>query len=320
MINHLWRCFSACSLFLLLTGCTVSATYNNLDRLARWQIADYVDFDDRQDAYFRAELDRLLYWHRVSELPVYANRLDQLVVEINQELTEQMLEAMIQDVTTWAERIEAQAMSMTIELMLSLTDAQFAELPANLEKANAEFAEDELDIELSEVRENWADSMEDGAKYFMGSLTREQQDYVKLQSLRYQPEQVLWVDYRRRWQAALLEALAGRNEATAFEARYRKLVKERESFWSPEFTSVSKSNDALRRDVTLMLLRTANDQQRKRMTERLSGFSEDFRELTAEAQIPRPPGGGCLVRCPVSGESSQIRSDSPGSSSNQASR
>ncbi len=310
MINQSWRWILGGVSFLLLTGCTVSATYNNLDRLARWQIADYVDFDDRQDAYFRAELDRVLYWHRVSELPVYAERLDELAREINQEFTEPTLEAMIQDVRTWAERIEAEAMSMTIELMLSLTDAQVAELPARLEKANAEFVEEELDIDLSEVRENWADSMVDGAKYFMGSLTREQRDYVQAQSLRYQPEQVMWVEYRRRWQAALLEALAGRRKATAFETRYRQLVKERESFWSPEFTGVSKSNDALRRDVTLMLLRTANDQQRERMTERLSGFSEDFRELTAEAEIPGPSGGGCLIRCPSSGQSSQIRSDS----------
>ena len=309
MINRYWRWFLYGFAFLLLTGCTVSASYNNLDRLARWQIADYVDFDDRQDAYFRAELDRLLYWHRASELPVYADRLDQLVREINQEFTEPTLATMIEDVTTWAERIEAESMPMTIELMLSLTDAQVAELPANLEKANDEFAEDESDVELSEVRENWADSMKDGAKYLMGSLTQEQKDYVQAQSLRYQPEQLLWVDYRRRWQAALLAALAGRSDANAFDARYRQLVKERESFWSPEFVGVSQSNDALRRDVTFMLLRTANDQQRKRMTERLSGFSQDFRELTADAQPPGPAGGGCLVRCVASGGSSQARSD-----------
>ena len=320
MINQSWRWFSFGAVFLLLTGCTVSATYNNLDRLARWQIGDYVDFDGRQDAYFRAELDRLLYWHRVSELPVYADRLDQLAREINQEFTEPTLEAMIQDATTWAERIEAETMSMTIELMLSLTDAQVAELPANLERANEEFAEDELDVELSEIRENWADSMADGAKYFMGSLTRGQRDYLQVQALRYQPERLLWVDYRGRWQAALLGALAGRSDAKGFDARYRKLVEDRKTFWSPEYTSVSNSNDALRHDVTLMLLRMANDQQRKRMTDRLSGFSEDFRELTAEARTPAPPGGGCLVRCPVSGESSQTRSDSRGSSSNQASR
>jgi|GEM_PF-858859 len=307
-------------LFFLLTGCTISATYNNLDRLARWQIADYVDFDDRQDGYFRAELDRLLHWHRVSELPVYADRLDRLTGEINQEFTEPALQAMVQDVTTWAERIEAEAMSMTVELMLSLTDAQVAELPANLEQANEEFVEEELDVELSEARENWAESMQDGAKYFLGSLTREQRDYLQAQSLRYQPEQLLWVEYRRRWQAAFLQALAGRGDASGFDARYRRLVEERKTFWSPEFTAVSKSNDALRRDVTLMMLRTATDQQRKRMTERLSGFSEDFRALAADAQSPGPTGGGCLVRCPASGEATQTRSDSRGSSTSQASR
>ncbi len=320
MINRALRwCFHGVVLFLL-TGCTISATYNNLDRLARWQMADYVDFDDRQDAYFRAELDRLLHWHRVSELPVYADRLDRLSREINQEFTEPALVAMVQDVTAWAERIEAQAMTMTIELMLSLSDDQVDELPARLEQSNEEFVEEELDVDLSEARANWAQSMQDGAKYFIGSLTREQQDFLKAQSLRYQPEQLLWVEYRRRWQAAFLKALAGRSDTNGFDARYRQLVAERKTFWSPEFTAVSASNDALRRDVTLMLLRTATDQQRRRMTERLNGFSEDFRALAADAQSPGPTPGNCLVRCPLAGEASQTRSDSSGSSTSQASR
>ena len=282
-------------------GCTIGATYNNLDRLARWQVSDYVDFDDRQDAFFRAELDRLLHWHRVSELPKYADRLERLAREVGQEYSEPALESLVQEVVAWAEAIESQAMPMTVELMLSLSDSQVAALPANFEHGNEEFMEDEVDADITEARERWVKSMQSGARYFLGAITREQRDYLVAQSVRYQPEQRLWVDYRRRWQADLLLALADRRDITRFAESYQRLVREREQYWGSEFTAVSRSNDALRRDVTLMLLRTAEDGQRSRLIGRLDDFVTEFRELAAQADSVPPPSGGCLVRCPGPG-------------------
>lgn len=282
----------------LLAGCSVKTAYNNFDRFARWQVSDYVDFDTRQEAYFDAEIARLLYWHRTSELPRYATWLESLATATEQERVEGTLDQVVKEAISAAELIEKNAMPMTIELMLSLTDEQVAALPENLARANREFMEEEADLSVAEAQAQWLESMEDASRRFMGRLTQEQRDYLKAQSLRYRPEQRLWVEYRARWQAELLKALARRRDVDGFVSTYQRLIATRETYYGAEFTEVSKANEALRRDVTLGLLTQSTDVQRQRLVETMRDFATDFRELRAEAEPSPPPSGGCLVRCP----------------------
>jgi hypothetical protein len=290
-----------CALILgcvVLSGCSIKAAYNNFDRFAKWQVRDYVDFDERQEAYFDAELERLLYWHRTTELPRYAVWLESLATATAEERIEGTLDGVVKEAIAAAEQVEAKAMPMTIELMLSLTDEQVARLPQRLVRDNEEFMEEEAGLTADEAREAWLESMQDATKRFMGRLTSQQLDFLQTQSLRYQPEQKLWVEYRKRWQAELLNALADRRDVQRFVATYQQLVADRENYYGAEFTAVSRSNEQLRKEVTLGLLTRANDQQRERLIETMRDFAQDFRELAAEAAPSAPPGGGCLVRCP----------------------
>lgn len=282
----------------LLAGCSVKTAYNNFGRFARWQVSDYVDFDARQEAYFDAEIARLLYWHRTSELPRYATWLESLAQATEQERVESTLDEVVREAIAAAELIEKKALPMTIELMLSMTDEQVAALPDNLARANREFMEEEADLGVPEAQAQWLESMEDASRRFMGRLTAEQRDYLKTQSMRYRPEQKLWVEYRARWQADLLKALAARRDVEVFVSTYQKLVAKREDYYGAEFTEVSKANESLRRDVTLGLLTRTTDVQRQRLVETMRDFAADFRELRAEAEPAPPPLGGCLVRCP----------------------
>lgn len=283
---------------VVLSGCSIKAAYNNFDRFAKWQVSDYVDFDERQEAYFDAELARLLYWHRTTELPRYVQWLETVAKATAEERTEETLPEVVKEVIAAAELVETRAMPMTIELMLSLSDGQLALLPDKLARDNEEFMEEEAGLSEAEAREAWFESMEGASKRFLGRLSAQQRQYLQTQSLRYQPEQRLWVEYRARWQAELLKALANRRDVQSFVQSYERLVADRELYYGTEFASVSKSNEDLRRDVTLGLLRTADDKQRERLIETMQDIAEDLRELAAEAAPSAPPSGGCLVRCP----------------------
>ena len=68
-----WACAALLGLVLLSGGCSVKLIYNNADRFIRWEVADFVDFDPQQRAYFDGELALLLYWHRQTQLPLYAD-------------------------------------------------------------------------------------------------------------------------------------------------------------------------------------------------------------------------------------------------------
>jgi Family of unknown function (DUF6279) len=282
---------------LAASGCSVKFAYNNLDRLARWEVSEYVDFDERQAIYFDAEFARLMYWHRTQELPRYADWLESLATATSEERVEATLDRVVSEAIASAELLERKALPMTVELMVSLSDAQVQALPKRFEKANAELVEDEVGLDTRAAQERWHEDLQDGARRFMGRLTDEQINWLKLQSVRYQPELVQWAEYRKRWQARLMAMLATRSDADAFASAYERLLNERETLYGPEFKAVSKSNETLRRDVVLGLLLQANERQTERLIESMREFALDFRTLSAEAPPQEPPSGGCLVRC-----------------------
>ncbi len=284
------------TLCTLSWGCTVKFAYNNIDRLVRWQVADYVALDDAQAAYLDAELARLLYWHRSAHLSLYAQRAEQFANDLDETLRKEDLQRLFDDAIAWADEVEDRSMPMVIELMASLSQEQVAGLPEAFARSNAEFAEDELAMTLSEAQSKWRERVEDGMKYFAGRLSRAQRDYIATQSVRYQPEFVLWAAYRERWQAALLQALANRQDVDAFAANYRRLVAERERFWGDDFARANRANEALSLEVLHGLLTALDDRQTVRFQERLLALAEDFRELASAAEPPAD-AANCLVTC-----------------------
>ena len=267
---------------VLLSGCTVKFAYNNLDRMVRWQVADYVDLTDEQAALLDEELAEFILWHRTTHLPLYADRAEAMASGLNETVGEDDMQALYEQAMIWSEEVEARGMPMVVALLASLTPEQMEALPEAMEKSNVEFAEDEVDLTLSEAQAEWRNRVSDGLKFFAGRLTREQKRYLAEQSVRYQPEYVLWVEYRRRWQAALLKTLEIRGDSAAFDVAFRRLVDERESYWGEAFTSTSRANEQLGREVLVGLLARLSDKQTERFQEKLLALAEDFRELATE--------------------------------------
>ncbi len=290
------RVLSLLVLLATATGCTIKLAYNNLDRMIRWQVSDYVDFDDAQSEYFAGELDELLYWHRTTQLPLYAARAERMAMDLSEEVTAADLDALFAQAVGWADVVEQRAVPLMVELMLSLSDEQVAELPEKFAESNAEFMEDEIELTLPEAQELWRERVTDGMKYFAGRLNRSQRDYVAAQSVRYQPEFVLWVEFRKRWQAELLGALEERQDHEKFETRFRALIDDRESLWGEEFTTATRANEKLSRDVLVGLLARLDDEQSKRFAQRLNSLAEDFRDLSARGKAPESVER-CLARC-----------------------
>ena len=105
-------------------GCSVKMMYNNLDRLARWSASDYVDMTDAQREYFEAEVDAMLYWHRAEELPRYAAYLDELEPALGAGADPDEVQGLFDTMYAWWEAIEARAMPMLTEILLSLSDGE----------------------------------------------------------------------------------------------------------------------------------------------------------------------------------------------------
>ena len=278
-------------------GCTLKFAYNNLDRFILWQASEYVDLNAEQKEYVRAELDALLYWHRTTQLPVYADRFEALTSAVDREVTEQDIRAFFEDAEVWYKALEGKSLPMLTEVLLSLTDEQVAELPKRFARDNEEFIEGEDEMTVLEAQARWRKEYVDAFKTFSGKLTREQDSYLTAQSVRYVPELAMWAAYRERWQAALFAALEERDDVDKFAATFAALVQDQKSYWGEEFTETTEANEAMALEVTAHLLSSLTDKQRVRFAEKVTEIAEDLRDLASQAAPQPPPGGGCLVRC-----------------------
>lgn len=267
----------------VLSGCSIKFAYNNLDRLIRWQISDYVDLNREQKAFLVAEVERVLLWHRKNHLPLYAEYLNQLPTQLSDGVTPDMLQSLFDQFFTWGEEVQAQALPVAIDMMVSLTDEQVAELPERLEKSNIEIEEPEKDVAIDRVQQVWADEFIDSLQRLVGRLDREQKQYVQLRATAYQPERLLWAEYRRRWQADLVKSLDKRADREAFARQFTALVDARESYYSKAFKAVFDANQVLSKEIAAHVLSDLTPRQSERFAEFFQELADDLSELANQA-------------------------------------
>ena len=281
-----------------MSGCSIKMAYNNLDRIARWSVSDYIDMTDAQREYFDQEVDVILYWHRTTQLPEYADYFRHFEVTIGEQAQPEEIEHLFESLYDWGEKIEDRLLPLVVDLILSMNEEQYERLPQKLAKDNEALAEDEAGKSLEEIREEWAKEFGDLFKRFSGRLTAEQKTYLLGQSIRYQPQFQLWAEYRARWQADMLSLLqGGREDEDGFAAAFLDLVADRESYYGDTLTEVFASNEVLARDVTVWMINHLTEEQRERFFTRLEELGDTFAELYQEAEDEAPVSMLCIARC-----------------------
>lgn len=289
------------------SGCSIKLAYNNADRLIRWSIDDYIDFDRSQKQFVTAELERILYWHRTTQLPLYATALRRLNEDVAlarggpQAQLEENFAGFVETALNWGDAVERKARRTGNQVLLSLSAEQIATLPEKLDKDNRKLLKDELGKSEARNQQRWAKEVRKGLQRFTGRLSDAQLQFLTEQSLSYVPERQLWIDYRKRWQAAVLELLQrwqdGQLENDAFVNAFRNLADDRESYYG-DFGPVWRQNEALALATLAGILVRMSPEQQARFSERLLAIADDLDELVEEADFAPPDAlvaADCLV-------------------------
>ncbi|MEM9621878.1 MAG: DUF6279 family lipoprotein [Pseudomonadota bacterium] len=269
------------AMVVLLPACSLKMMYNNADRFIRWQINDYVDLNPEQRTFLNTQISATLEWHRQNHLPLYSAYFLNLSAQVEDGLTPNKIRQLIDQFMVWGEEIEYQTMPVVIEFLTSMTDEQVAALPERLAEGNREFAEDELEGDLADHQAQWATDFTDVIARFTGRLSDDQKAYIERRATAYQPERLLWIAYRERWQEDLLVLLEAREEP-GFADAFRQLVGDREKYYGPEFTRVSKENEALGIEMTAYVFSNLSERQTRRFSATLQEWGEDFAELAEQ--------------------------------------
>jgi hypothetical protein len=273
--------------------------YENLDRFIQWSVDDYFAFDDDQRRYVDASIDAFLYWHRTNELPQYARALRRFERDVRDGLSSEELAVLESEINTWGERVTLEVLPFATEVLYSTTAEQRAELAKSMPRESEKYVRSMLRKPPAKRRERWRREVIDVVENYVGPLTDDQKRLVAATSERYLPDDELWLDYRRSWQAELMRLLATSGGYGEFAARFRAHALERERWYGEAYADAFEANQKVYRAFAIELLSSLDATQRTQLARRLLDLADDFDELAGDAgEPPLPPD--CLVSCSVS--------------------
>jgi hypothetical protein len=291
-----WRAATFGVLLVVSAGCGVKSVYNNLDRLLLWSVDDFIEMDARQEAFFKSRLGVFLYWHRTTQLPLYARGLERIEREVRDGLTLEELVSLETMVTGWAETLIVETVPFAAEMLHSLSDEQIAQLEKGFAKNNEKWLKPYSSLDLEARRKRWTKEYDDMLENFVGNLAPAQRDLIARFGARWEPDDATWLEYRQRWQADLVALVRKRLSLTEFELAFRDMSVNRERWYGEEYQRIFTANEAMYRALTIEVLASLDDRQKAELSKNLLAWAQDFDELVAESP-PLAPPAACLVTC-----------------------
>ena len=174
---------AALILVLFLGGCSsITFIYNQFDNLFPWYLESYVDLDRDQKQYLDELLTPFFQWHRVEEMPKYAQIIGDLELAINDEVDIENIALITHNVEESWFRLEDQMIMWATPLARELSDEQITKFIQVL-KTKTTQSEKKLLLRNDQVYQSDSyKSLRKNLRRFMGSMTKDQLELVKITS------------------------------------------------------------------------------------------------------------------------------------------
>ena len=263
---------------LLLGSCSsVQFAYGQLDRWMRWQLDDYVDFTRSQKHQLKASLDIFHSWHRRTQLPRYAELLQQLANGVEEgQLENVQLEPVEEQMHQFWETSSRQLYDSLLPLAAELEPAQIDELEQNLWEKRRESLE-KWQKSPEKIERRRRKQIRKQSERWLGSLSNSQEALIAdwVHQVAYNP--LLRDEQRQLWQARFLELL--RRKPDGYLDKLRDLMLNPEQLWSPEYRQMQEQRYQQARALGEQILTSTTPAQRQHLIETLRDFAADFNEL-----------------------------------------
>ena len=267
----------------LLQACSaIKMAYNSAPEIGYRWLDGYVDFTESQTQKVRAELARLLLWHRSDELPKIADLLQKAQRMADADLTPAPVCALYSEIRTRFNAVTAQAEAAAVTLAMSLTPEQITHIDRKLDKVHAEWRNDWLQLTATERFD----------KRFKSNLERSEQFYGKLEerqriNLRTGLEasvfdvQLSYTERLRRQQDLLqtLRQVAGKANQAEVLAALRGYLDRAINSPNPVYRAYSDKLTSASCALFAQIHNSTTPEQRTRAVRRLAAYERDALEL-----------------------------------------
>ena len=267
---------TALILLLFLGGCSsITFIYNQFDNLFPWYLESYVDLDRDQKQYLDELLTPFFQWHRVEEMPKYAQIIGSLESAIDNEIDIESIALITDNVEESWFRLEDQMIVWIIPLARELSDEQIAKFIQVLRTKTTQ-SEKKLLLRNDQVYQSDSyKSIRKNLRRFMGSLTKDQLDLVKITSKEMKRTDGERIQSRKVFIEKLNLIL---QKEQGWEERLEKITHSDELV-AENYQSTYDFNTVLIQQLLVAILNSRNDKQDKKLRTQLSRYKSDINSL-----------------------------------------
>ncbi|MEO8134216.1 MAG: DUF6279 family lipoprotein [Betaproteobacteria bacterium] len=277
-----------CMALVLLGGCSaLRLSYNQADWLVYRWLDNYADFDDVQAVRVRDAITAWFAWHRRTQLPDYADLLQQIDADVSAETNAERICSLWSAVAARLERSAMHAVPAIADLAPTLKPAQIESIENRYLKKNAEFIDEFLQVDLARRAGESVRRVIRRAESLYQDLDQFQRERVErwVADSPWNPN-IAFDERRRRQQDALqlLRRLAGEPvDKAAAQAQIKGWIKRIER--SPREPHRLHADRVMQYNCQLAadIHNSMSPSQRRIASKKLKSWAADLRALSAEA-------------------------------------
>lgn len=266
---------------LLLAGCSsTKLAYRYADWGIIWWVDDYVPMTSEQESRLEQDIRELRDWHCSNELPRYSAWLTRLRQDVRSEDFESSTVTYhLEQLFSFFPPLADQAKPAAVRLLSSLSDEQVDALADNMAADQQEKEEEFLAKNQEQTRQARAERTRERVERWLGSLNEAQTGIVERWSEARGRQTEIWLEGRRNWQQALLEAMEQRNEEN-FARKIDYLVDNNAEVRGPRYQQMMAESQSSMAGLMTDLLQSADRRHLDHLLERAASLRSDFNELT----------------------------------------
>jgi hypothetical protein len=279
-----WRAWLLLLMLLVLPGCSgMQLVYDRLGTLIPWYFRDFVDLDTGQRQTLERSVETLLVWHRESQVGRYAAFFNELERDAATPLGAARIESARRELDQFWQDIVEQLTPEAAGLLASLSDAQVDAMFARIAAKDAREEREASRRTAAQRVERRERALRRQLERWVGRLDAAQRARVADCARQMSTDPSDWFDSRRRWQAALREALAARADGPAFEERFGQLLGAGDQLWTEAYRRDFHADRGRVQRLIVDIDVSLTPEQRTRLRQRLARFALDFEAIAGGA-------------------------------------
>lgn len=300
-----WRGFRlvliTLAMALVLSGCLLRVAYQQLDWLVFWYVDDYFDLNKAQETQVKAAISRTLVWHRINQLPRYADLSRRMERAPQEAINGKFFAARYGEIIVLWDEFLRQVSPDMVALLKTLSDEQVNDVLGELAKENRKLAKDYGGSTAEERRGKQDKVIIKAFPRFTGRLTEEQEGIIRRNTAQFHDLAGDWLERRLAWQEAVGALLADRQRDPQFGERFTFILLNPNQFDSPRYRELVLENQQRAFQLVAEVVASLSPKQAAHLQETFLTYTADLEFLMRQtpARQTRNPLPDFMANPPV---------------------